>query len=139
MWGADTDSSNRWNLVYDAEARCRRLAVPGIEAFEGNGVYYAATHQEALICGTGPVVVVGGGKAAGQATLFLASRGSRVHLVIRGDDLGKNMSRYSSTKSNGTHGCRCICTQIREVHGDDVLQTGLKTVVAEDVRTGKRH
>ncbi|MCW2659134.1 MAG: thioredoxin reductase [Mycobacterium sp.] len=94
MWGADTDSSNRWNLVYDAGARYRRLAVPGIEAFEGNGVYYAATHQEALICGTGPVVVVGGGNAAGQATLFLASRCSRVHLVIRGDDLGKNMPRY---------------------------------------------
>jgi thioredoxin reductase (NADPH) len=70
LWGADTDSSNRWNLVYGAGARYRRLAVPGIEAFEGNGVYYAATHQEALICGTGPVVVVGGGNAVARRDFF---------------------------------------------------------------------
>jgi thioredoxin reductase (NADPH) len=127
-------------VVLATGARYRRLAVPGIEAFEGNGVYYAATPQEALICGTGPVVVVGGGNAAGQATLFLASRGSRVHLVIRGDDLGKNMSRYLVDQiQRHTRVSVYPCTEIREVHGDGALETGLKTVVAEDVRTGERH
>ncbi|HZC09762.1 MAG TPA: FAD-dependent oxidoreductase, partial [Mycobacterium sp.] len=61
-------------LVVATGARYRKLAVPGVEAFEGNGVYYAATNQEALACGTDPVVVVGGGNSAGQATLYLASR-----------------------------------------------------------------
>jgi len=40
-------------VVLAMGARYRRLAVPGIESFEGNGVYYAATFQEALMCGTG--------------------------------------------------------------------------------------
>ncbi len=39
-------------------------------------------------------VVVGGGNSAGQATVFLAGRTRRVYLLIRGDDLGKSMSRY---------------------------------------------
>src|SRR4029077_3622654 len=81
-------------VVLATGARYRKLAVPGIEAFEGNGVYYAATFQEALMCGTGPVVIVGGGNSAGQAAVFLAARVSRVHVLIRGTDLTANMSRY---------------------------------------------
>ena len=65
-------------------------------------MYYAATFQEALMCGSGPVVIVGGGNSAGQAAIFLAARVSRVYVVIRGDDLNKDMSRYSSTRSTGT-------------------------------------
>jgi thioredoxin reductase (NADPH) len=37
---------------------------------------------------------VGGGNSAGQAVVFLAGHASRVLLLIRGDDLNKNMSRY---------------------------------------------
>src|SRR3984885_1865587 len=81
-------------VVLAVGARYRMLSVPGIERFQGNGVYYAATHQEALLCGTGAIVVVGGGNSAGQATVFLASRGNPVHLIIRSDDLSKSMSRY---------------------------------------------
>jgi thioredoxin reductase (NADPH) len=39
-------------------------------------------------------MVVGGGNSAGQAAVFLADRGSRVTVAIRGDDLGASMSRY---------------------------------------------
>jgi thioredoxin reductase (NADPH) len=80
-------------VVLAVGARYRKLAVPGIESLEGNGVYYAATFQEALMCGTGPVVIVGGGNSAGQAAVFLAARVSRVYVVIRGDDLNISMSR----------------------------------------------
>ena len=41
-----------------------------------------------------PVVVVGGGNSAGQAAIFLSQGGCAVTLVIRGADLGKDMSRY---------------------------------------------
>ncbi|KAA8888535.1 cyclic nucleotide-binding domain-containing protein [Nocardia colli] len=81
-------------LVLATGARYRRLAVTGIERFEGTSVYYAATHQEASMCGVDPVAIVGGGNSAGQATVFLAGRVAHVHLLIRGDDLGKSMSRY---------------------------------------------
>ncbi len=75
-------------------ASYRRLEASRLSDFEGNGVYYAATDMEAGICGPSPVVVVGGGNSAGQAAIFLRQGGCRVTLVIRGDDLGKDMSRY---------------------------------------------
>ena len=123
-------------VVLATGARYRRLAVPGIESFEGNGVYYAATFQEALMCGTGPVVIVGGGNSAGQAAVFLAARVSRVYVVIRGDDLNKSMSRYLVDQIN-QHPRVTVrsCTEIREVHGNGALSA----VVTEDKRTGERH
>jgi thioredoxin reductase (NADPH) len=75
-------------------ASYRRLEASGLSDFEGNGVYYAATDIEARMCGLAPVVVVGGGNSAGQAAIFLNQGGCAVTLVIRGADLGKDMSRY---------------------------------------------
>src|SRR6202012_3896125 len=116
-------------------ARYRRLAVPGIEEFHGNGVYYAATYQEALLCGDGPVVIVGAGNSAGQAAVFLASRVSRVHLLVRGDDLGKSMSRYLVDRIVQQPRVTVrLNTEVREVHGDEAL----KSVVAENNQTGAR-
>jgi thioredoxin reductase (NADPH) len=121
-------------VVLATGARYRRLAVPGIESYEGNGVYYAATFQEALMCGTGPVVIVGGGNSAGQAAIFLAARVSQVYVVIRGDDLNTSMSRYLVDQIN-RHPRVTVrsCTEIREVHGDGALTA----VVTEDKRTGE--
>lgn len=123
-------------VVLAMGARYRRLAVPGIDSFAGNGVYYAATFQEALMCGTGPVVIVGGGNSAGQAAVFLAAQVSRVYVVIRGDDLNKSMSRYLVDQIN-RHPRVTVrsCTEIREVHGNGALSA----VVTEDKRTGERH
>jgi thioredoxin reductase (NADPH) len=70
------------------------LEVEGVEQFEGTGLYYAASTEEALLCRGCPVIVVGGGNSAGQAAVFLAGHASRVLLLIRGDDLNKNMSGY---------------------------------------------
>jgi thioredoxin reductase (NADPH) len=123
-------------VVLATGARYRELAAPGIESTEGNGVYYAATFQEALMCGTGPVVVVGGGNSAGQAAIFLASRVSRVYVVIRADDLNKSMSRYLVDQINRHPRVTVLsCTEIGEVQGDGELST----VVTEDKRTGERH
>ena len=75
-------------------ASYRRLEASRLSEFEGNGVYYAATEMEVRICGPSPVVVVGGGNSAGQAAIYLSQGGCAVTLVIRGSDLGKDMSRY---------------------------------------------
>ncbi len=133
---ADQPSVVARAIVLATGARYRKLAVPGIEAFEGNGVYYAATFQEALMCGTGPVVIVGGGNSAGQAAVFLAARVSRVHVLIRGTDLNANMSRYLVDQicQHPRVSVR-TCSEIRAVHGDGELEA----VVAEDNRTGDRH
>jgi thioredoxin reductase (NADPH) len=75
-------------------ASYRRLEASRLSDFEGNGVFYAATEMEARICGTSPVVIVGGGNSAGQAAIFLSQNGCAVTLVIRGTDLGRDMSSY---------------------------------------------
>ena len=75
-------------------AAYRRLEASRLSEFEGNGVYYAATDMESRMCGTAPVVVVGGGNSAGQAAIFLSQSGCAVTLVIRGAELEKSMSRY---------------------------------------------
>src|SRR5580692_4972531 len=72
----------------------RRLGVEGCEPLEGRGVYYAATPMEAQLCHGSDVVVVGGGNSAGQAAVYLTGHARKVCLVIRGDDLYKNMSSY---------------------------------------------
>jgi thioredoxin reductase (NADPH) len=72
----------------------RRLDVPRFREFEGAGIYYAATDMEARLCRGDDVVVVGAGNSAGQAIVHLARYARRVHVVVRGDDLGKSMSRY---------------------------------------------
>ena len=72
----------------------RRLEVPRFREFEGAGIYYAATDMEARLCRGDDVVVVGAGNSAGQAIVHLARYARRVHVVVRGDDLGKSMSRY---------------------------------------------
>jgi thioredoxin reductase (NADPH) len=74
--------------------RYRRLDIPGTERLEGSSVYYAATEFEARLCRQDPVTVVGGGNSAGQAACFLARQSPVVNLVIRHDDLGRDMSRY---------------------------------------------
>ena len=72
----------------------RRLDVSGLADYEGAGIYYAATDMEARLCRGEEVVVVGGGNSAGQAVVYLSRHARRVHVVIRGDDLGARMSRY---------------------------------------------
>jgi len=81
-------------LLIATGADYRRLDVEGCELFEGKGVYYAATVAEGKMCRGAQVVVVGGGNSAGQAAAFLSQHASKVFLLIRGDNLYKNMSSY---------------------------------------------
>ncbi|HEX2080428.1 MAG TPA: FAD-dependent oxidoreductase [Longimicrobium sp.] len=75
-------------------AEYRTLDLPRLRELEDAGVYYAATEMEARLCLGEEVVLVGGGNSAGQGAMYLSRHASTVHVVIRGNDLGKNMSRY---------------------------------------------
>jgi thioredoxin reductase (NADPH) len=81
-------------VVAATGAHYRRLGVPELARFEGTGVFYAATEMEGRMVAGQPVAVVGGGNSAGQAALFLAKNHCSVSILIRGDDLGRSMSRY---------------------------------------------
>ena len=112
-------------LLIATGAQYRRLDVQGFERFEGTGVYYAATSAEALLCRGRPVIVVGGGNSAGQAAVFLAGQASRVLLLIRGDDLNKNMSSYLVNRIEEDRPCNVellVNTTIRGMVGNGHLE-----------------
>jgi thioredoxin reductase (NADPH) len=81
-------------VIIATGAEYRRPALENLSRFEGAGVYYGATPMEAQLCVGQDVVIVGGGNAAGQAAVFLASTARRVHMLVRGSGLADTMSRY---------------------------------------------
>jgi thioredoxin reductase (NADPH) len=121
-------------LLIATGADYRRLGMEGADRFEGTGVYYAATLAEAQLCGGHQVVVVGGGNSAGQAAVFLSGYAIHVLLLIRGDDLYKNMSSYLARRIERTPNIELVSnTTIRRMHGD----THLSSVDIVNSKTGE--
>jgi len=109
-------------LLISTGADYRMLAVDDCARFEGSGVYYAATPNEAQLCRGADVVVVGGGNSAGQAAVFLAAHTRKVYLVIRGGDLYANMSAYLAWRIEQTPNIEVLLnTEVRRVFGDNHL------------------
>ena len=81
-------------LIIATGARYRKPDLPGLERYEGRGVYYGASFMEATLCARKEVIVVGGGNSAGQAAVFLAAHASHVHIMVRGAGLAASMSHY---------------------------------------------
>jgi len=111
------------SLIIATGADYRKLDVPGRARFDGAGVYYAATKMEAQVCGGDQVVVVGGGNSAGQAAIFLSETARKVVLLIRGDDLEKNMSNYLAQRIEQTPNIELLTnTEITAMFGDTHLE-----------------
>ena len=131
------DGSVLWTrtVLIATGARYRRLPVPGIQRFEGTSVYYAATQVEAQMCAGNPVVVVGGGNSAAQAALFLATHAAAVRLVVRSDDLGRDMSRYLVDRIERSTDIEVMLhSEVTELIGPD----GVLDEVAVEDSTGRR-
>ncbi len=109
-------------VLISTGASYRKLGIDGCERWEGSGIYYAATAVEAQSCQGEKVVVVGGGNSAGQAAVYLSGCTSKVHLLIRGGDLGKNMSAYLAQRIEQTPNIEVRRhTEISKMHGGDCL------------------
>ena len=100
-------------------------------------MYYAATDLEARVCAGQPVTVVGGGNSAGQAAIYLAQRGCKVTIVIRGDDLTSSMSSYLIDRIDAAADITVVPrTQVVELHGDASLtEITLETGTPDDAAT----
>jgi thioredoxin reductase (NADPH) len=90
----DGTSISARSVVVASGARYRRLDLPELSRFEGQGVHYAATSLEAGLCSGSDVIVVGGGNSAGQAAVFLSGKARHVHMLVRGNGLTTTMSDY---------------------------------------------
>jgi len=111
-------------LLIATGAEYRRLEVEHCSRFEGAGVYYAATPNEAQMCRGSDVVLVGGGNSAGQAAVYLSQNARKVFLLIRGDDLCKSMSSYLAHRIINTDNIEILrCTEVIHMNGDGHLNS----------------
>jgi len=111
-------------LLIATGAEYRRLEVEDCSRFEGAGVYYAATPNEAQMCRGSDVVLVGGGNSAGQAAVYLSQNVRKVFLLIRGDDLCKSMSSYLAHRIVNTPNIEILrCTEVLRMNGDRHLSS----------------
>jgi len=109
-------------VIVATGAEYRRPAVDGWEGFENSGIHYAATQTEGRLWAGSRVGVIGGGNSAGQAALFLASKGCEVHVLIRGEGLASSMSSYLIARiDNDPRITVEPRTEVRELHGDGRL------------------
>ena len=131
----DGDQVEAHTVVLATGVRYRRLDIPGMDRLEGPSVYYAATEFEARLCRGDPVTVVGGGNSAGQAALFLARNATAVNLVIRHDDLNRDMSRYLAERIVAAPRVQVWRNcEVCELRGD----LRLEEVMVHDLRTDER-
>lgn len=85
-------------VVVATGVQYKRLPIERLADFEGAGVYYAATENEARYCRETVAVIIGGGNSAGQAAMYLSRSADRVHLIVRGRSLAASMSNYLSSR-----------------------------------------
>jgi thioredoxin reductase (NADPH) len=111
-------------IVVATGARYRKLDLPTLPRFEGNGVYYSATHLEGQLCQGEETIVVGGGNSAGQAAVFLSQLATQVHVLVRGPGLAESMSRYLIQRIEGTSNITLRTrTEVCALDGSDRLES----------------
>jgi thioredoxin reductase (NADPH) len=121
-------------IVIATGAQYNKPALPDLEKFEGNGIYYGATYIESQLCGDEEVIVVGGGNSAGQAAVFLSQTARKVHLLVRSAELSSTMSRYLIQRLVENPQIELhFRTEIVALEGDQRLQR----VKWQDKRTGE--
>lgn len=109
----------------------RTLDLPGIERWNGAGVYYGAAHTEAAGYQDQDVVVVGGANSAAQGLLFLSRYARSVTVLIRSG--APAWSRYLDVAICADPKIRVrLHAELTGIQGDDRI----RSVTVQDNRTG---
>jgi thioredoxin reductase (NADPH) len=118
----DGQTVHAGHVILACGADYRRLQATNADRFEGSGLYYAATHTEALQVSGEEVVVAGGGNSAGQAAMTLAASARVVHLIAR-RPLEQTMSRYLIDRISDAPGIVVWTSHdIGALHGEGKLE-----------------
>lgn len=120
---ADGNEISCHALMIASGVQWRRLEAPGIDRFQGAGVYYGGGATEALSCQGEFVYVVGGANSAGQAAMNFAKYAERVVMVVRGSSLASTMSQYLIDQIKETPNIQVWANaSIAEAHGETHLE-----------------
>src|SRR5580704_7034378 len=120
---ADGNEISCHALMIASGVQWRRLEAPGIDQFQGAGVYYGGGATEALSCKGEIVYVVGGANSAGQAAMNFAKYAERVVMLVRGDSLASTMSQYLIDQIKETPNIQLWThASVAEAHGDTHLE-----------------
>jgi len=99
----------------------RTLDLPGVERWNGAGIYYGAAHTEAANYLEKEVTVIGGANSAAQAILFLSKYASKVTVLIRGSET--SWSRYLDVDIRVNPKVQILFnTELVAIHGDEKIQ-----------------
>jgi thioredoxin reductase (NADPH) len=120
--GAEHELETR-SVVLASGVRYRRLGVPGIDRFEGNGVFYGASRSDAQQHAGKDVFLVGGANSAGQAAVLLSRYARTVTMLVRRPDLSETMSQYLQDELAATDNIRVLTsTEVAGFEGEDRLE-----------------
>jgi len=140
---ADGETVKARSIVLASGARYRRLAVEGLENFEGSSVHYWASPLESKLCSGQEVALVGAGNSAGQAVVYLASQAAKVWLLVRGKSLAASMSRYLVDRIEGLPNVEIVTrTNVTVLEGKDGMLDAIhwrQGTSGDEVRRPIRH
>jgi thioredoxin reductase (NADPH) len=101
----------------------RLLQADGVDRFQGRGVLYGASRNEASNVVGKRVFLVGGGNSAGQAAVFFSNYAAKVTILVRGKGLELTMSHYLIDQIAAKKNIRVEpFTEVIKAEGDDHLE-----------------
>jgi thioredoxin reductase (NADPH) len=100
----------------------RKLGLPGLERFHGQGMYYGYSAADALPYAGARVFVIGAGNSGGQAAAHLSRYAEKVTIVCRRERITDTMSRYliDEIQAAGVEVLQSM--QIVDADGDERLE-----------------
>jgi thioredoxin reductase (NADPH) len=101
----------------------RILQAEGVDRFQGRGVLYGASRNEASNVVGKRVFIVGGGNSAGQAAVFFSNYAAKVTMLVRGKGLELTMSQYLIEQIACKKNVRVEAyTEVMKAEGEDHLE-----------------
>jgi thioredoxin reductase (NADPH) len=101
----------------------RILKAEGVDRFQGRGVLYGASRNEASNVVGKRVFIVGGGNSAGQAAVFFANYAAKVVVLVRGKGLELTMSQYLIEQIASKKNVHVVpYTEVMKAEGEDHLE-----------------
>jgi thioredoxin reductase (NADPH) len=126
------DDITALSVIIATGARYRQIDAENIDQFGMNHVFYTPAAVYDHVRPGQPAVIVGGGNSAGQAAVALADNGSPVTMVIRGNDLAADMSKYLIDRVAGEPDISIrYRSEVRKLDGADRLES----ITVEDLTT----